>query len=153
MGFLDNIFRKKKVTEEHSNKVEEKTFSKPAVTAIKPDLVCELTIDGNKYILAKLEADFDRSRQEKYIPIHMTFTEMLAPELESWITRSSMRKDGYVKFYLNSDKMREGAVFSMAFHNASCIGYSKNIEGDITKTTLEITAKGIELLREEYEME
>lgn len=154
MGLWDNIFKRKKTDgqvvgfPQEGGIIPERPVEKKNIAA---GLVCELTMDGDKYMLKKLDVDFDRSERKKYVPVYMEFIDRPSPGMESWITRSSIRKDGCVRFFQNSEKMNEGAVFTMAFYNASCVGWSKVIKDGVPSAVLKLAVKRLELAREEYD--
>lgn len=115
-----------------------------------PNLACELEIGGKKYMLEEFDINFDSSSGDRYIPLYAVFGGDISPELESWITRSSKRMDGRVRFYLNNDKLDQGAIFSAAFYDAVCVKMRKSSLGETPLTTLVLSAKGIKLGNEEY---
>jgi hypothetical protein len=134
MGFFDNIFRRGR-----------------AYTGSKsPVLACEMTIEGHKYLLEEFDLDLDTSGGKRYVPMYATFAERLSPELEAWITMSGRRKDGVVKFYRNIDRLEEGAVFTLSFHDAACVRYNKTTRGDTPLATLVLTAQKIRVMDEAY---
>lgn len=114
-----------------------------------PLLACEMEIDGDKYLLEEFDLDYDGDNGKRYVPLCAVFPDKLPPELESWITNSTKRKDGVVKFYENEDSLEKGAVFSITFYGASCIRYQKTINGDKLLTTLFMAARGIKMLDQE----
>ncbi|GEM_PF-590471 len=134
MGFFDNIFKRGKAYSGKRN----------------PILACELSIEGQRYLLEEFDMDFERSGSKRYVPFYAVFREKLSPELESWITRSSLRKDVTVKFYRNIDEMQEGALFTAVLYEAACIRYRKTTKGDDPLTTLVLAARGIRIGDEEY---
>lgn len=134
MGFFDNIFKRGKA---YSNKQN-------------PKFACELTVEGQKYMLDEFDMDFDSDSRKRYIPMYAVFTEKLSPELEAWIMKSSERKDGTVKFYRNIDKLEQGAVFTLVFYGAACMRYQKSTRADAPATTLVLAAKGVKLQEQEY---
>jgi hypothetical protein len=135
MGFWDNMF---KLGKAYSGRREAR-------------LACELTVDGQKYMLEEFDMDFDRQSGRRYVSMYAVFGEKLSPELEAWITRN-IRKDGRVRFYRNSEQMEEGAVFDLLFHDAACVRYGKSAnDGGHPQTTLVLAARRIKLMNEEYE--
>ena len=134
MGFLDKIFN----------------IGKAYAGNRSPKLACELTMEGQKYLLEAFDLDFDAKSERRYVPMYITFLDRLAPELESWITRSDKRRDGRVKFYRNVESPEEGAVFTLTFHDAVCVRYRKTAQGDEPATTLVLAAKGIKLMEQEF---
>lgn len=134
MGFFDNIFKRGKAYSDKRN----------------PKFACELTVEGQKYMLDEFDVDFDSDSGKRYIPMYAVFSEKLTPGLEAWIMQSSKRKDGTVKFYRNIDKFEEGAVFTLEFYNAACVRYQKAARADTPITTLVLAAKGIKILEQEY---
>ncbi|MDR2978854.1 MAG: hypothetical protein LBV02_00180 [Bacteroidales bacterium] len=136
MGFWDNIL---KLGKAYSGKREAR-------------LACELTVDGQQYMLEEFDMNFDHQSVQRYISMYAVFGEKLSPELEAWISRSSQRKDGRVRFYRNSEQLEEGAVFDLMFHDTVCIRYSKSAyDNGHPQTTLVLAAKRIKLMNEEYE--
>lgn len=137
MGFWDNIFKRGKAYEGKS---------------AEPKLACELFIEGERYLLDEFDMDFSTQGNDRYIPMYAVFGERLSPELEAWITRSSQRRDGVVKFFHNNDRMDEGAAFVLTFYGASCLRYRKSTRGNRPQTTLVLAAKGVKLDEQEFEM-
>lgn len=134
MGFFDNIFKRGKA---YSDKRE-------------PRYACELMVEGGRYLLDEFDMDFDCENSKRYIPMYAVFAEKLSPELETWIVKAGMRKNGTVKFYKNADEPDEGAVFTLEFYKAACIRYRKDTRGDNPATTLVLAAKGIKITDMEY---
>lgn len=134
MGFFDSIFGRGKAYSDNRN----------------PQLACELVIDGQKYLLEEFDLDFDESSGKRYVPMYAVFPGRPAPELERWINRSDIRKEGTVKFYRNSDKIDEGAEFTLSFYRAVCVRYHKEARGDVPVTTLVLAAQSIKLSDQEY---
>ncbi len=134
MGFFDNIFRRGKAYTGKRN----------------PMLACELSIEGERYLLEEFDMDFERGGSKRYVPFYAVFREKLSPELEAWITRSSQRKEVTVKFYRNIDEMQEGALFTVVLCEAACMRYRKTTRGDDPVTTLVLTARGIRIGDEAY---
>ncbi len=114
-------------------------------------LACELSIDADRYLLEEFDMDFDKGGNKRYVPFYAVFSEKLPPDLDSWITRSTRRKDLTVKFYRNIDEMQEGALFTLVFYDAACVRYRKAMRGDEPLTTLVMTARSVRMLEEEYE--
>ncbi len=137
MGFFDRIFNLGK------------PFSSGAST---PRLACEMTIEGQKYLLEEFDMDFDTEESRRYIPMYVVFNGRIAPELEAWITQSTKRRDGIVKFFVNNEKMEQGAVFQFSFYDAVCLRYRKQSRGNVPLVTLTLAAQRIKLQEEEFEM-
>ncbi|NDV64650.1 type VI secretion system tube protein TssD [Bacteroides sp. 224] len=137
MGFFSNIFNRGKAYTDKS---------------IAPAHACEMEIDGKKHLLLEFDMDFSTATANRYIPMYAVFADKISPELESWITRSSKRKDGIIKFFRNSDNLSEGAVFTLSFSDAVCKSYKKSTRGDNPVTTLVLAAKHIKLQDEEFLM-
>jgi len=136
MGFFDNIFKRGKA---YSDKRT-------------PKYACELNIEGEKYLLEEFDIDFSYDNSRRYVPVYAVFADKLSAGLDAWVTQSSRRKDGTVKFFENNEELDAGALFSMAFYDANCTGYRKNAEGEKVKTTLFLSAKRIKMLEEEVEL-
>jgi hypothetical protein len=135
MGFLDKIFG---VGKAYSN-------------GRNPRLACELTMDGEKFMLEEFDINFEMYHSEKqYVPLYATFLDKLSPELESWITRGYKRMDGYVRFFNNTENPDEGAVFSLSFYEAVCVRCHKFTRGEEPATTLVMAAKKIKLMEQEH---
>jgi hypothetical protein len=117
-----------------------------------PNLACEMTIEGKKYLLEEFDVDFSTEDNRRYIPMYAVFSERIAPELESWIMRDSKRCDGVVKFFRNTDKAEDGAVFHLSFYGAVCRRYRKHTRGGVPLTTLVLAARRIRLQEQEFEM-
>lgn len=134
MGFFNKIFNRGKVYSAKQN----------------PKLACELSIDGGKYLLEEFDLDYDGDSEKRYVPLYVVFSDKLKPELETWITNSSKRKAGTVKFFRNTDALAESAVFTLAFYDAVCVRYQKSTRGDVPMTTLVLAARGIKILNQEF---
>lgn len=117
-----------------------------------PRLACEMTIEGGKYLLEEFDVDFDTESSRRYIPMYAVFSGRIAPELEAWITLGTKRRDGVVKFFVNNEKLEQGAVFQVSFHEAVCLRYRKQAKGNVPLTTLTLAAKRIQLQDSEFEM-
>lgn len=152
MGFFNKIFNRKQQANTGQKDTSDKTAEEKPLPGLRPGTVCELTVDGQKYMLDGFDLDFDRDGKGRYVPIYAVFADRLSPALESWVMRGDIRKDGQLRFYENTEKITGGAVFSMAFYNASCTGYRKTVKGEKSLTTLTLMTKRIKLLNEEYEM-
>lgn len=133
MGFFDNLFGRGKAYSANR----------------RPRLACELTMDGNKYLLEEFDLDFEGSGEKRYIPLYAIFSDKLTPELESWINRSDIRKDGTVKFYRNNENIDEGARFTLTFYDAVCVRYQKETRGDCPVTMLVLAVQKIKLSDQE----
>jgi len=116
-----------------------------------PDLACEMTIEGKKYLLEEFDVDFSTEGSRRYIPMYAVFGERIAPELESWIMREGKRRDGVVKFFRNTDKAEEGAVFHLSFHDAVCLRCRKHTRGGVPLTTLVLAARRLRLQEQEFD--
>lgn len=136
MGFFDKIFN----------------LGKAYSGTTAPKLACEMTIEGKKYMLEEFNLDFNTEESRRHIPMYAVFSGRIAPELDAWITRDTKRRDGVVKFFLNNDKLEQGAVFQVSFYNAVCLRYRKEAKGNVTLTTLVLSARRIKLQEEEIEM-
>jgi len=136
MGFFANIFKKGKV---YTDK-------------IAPAYACEMEIDGQKHLLLEFDMDFSTATSDRYIPMYAVFADKIPSGLESWITRSSKKKDGVVKFFRNNDSLSEGAIFTLSFSGAVCKSYKKSTCSDNPVTTLVLTTKHIKLQDEEFLM-
>lgn len=135
MGFFSNIFKRGRAYSDRN-----------------PKLACELIIEGQHYLLEEFDVDFSNDDGQRYVPMYAVFADKLSPELEAWITRSSHRRDGVVKFHKNNDIMEEGAVFTLVFYDAACVRYRKTTRGEKPLTTLVLTTKHIKLQEDEFEM-
>ena len=136
MGFFNHLFSRGKAYE-HST----------------PKWACELFIEGRRYMLDEFDVDFHSGGNRRYIPLYAVFSERLSPELESWISRSSQRKDGVVKFFRHTDRLEEGAVFVLSFYSAACLRYRKSTRDNRPQTTLVLAARRIKLDEQEFDMQ
>ena len=134
MGFFSNIFKRGKA---YSGKNQ-------------PAYACEISIDAQKYLLQEFDVDLNKVNGDQCIPMYAVFTEKLSPELESWISYGSKRKNGTVKFFRNNDSLSEGALFTLSFSDAVCKRYRKTTRGEIPVTTLTLIAKNIKLQDEDF---
>jgi hypothetical protein len=165
MGFLGIIFKQGKYTDKY------KTITKPDRTTktagffdttygrIKAyagwrtaKYVCELNIDGEKYMLEKFDMDFSDQQNRHHIPIFLVFADTLPLSLEAWITQSTQRKNGIFKFFAKKVLIDESALFSIEFYDAVCTGYHKKINENRVETTLTLLVKRLKLQDEEIEM-
>jgi hypothetical protein len=133
MGFFDNIFRR----------------GRAYGGSRTPALACELTMEGEKYLLDAFDLDLNTT-DRRYVSLYATFVDRLSPALESWITNAGKRKDGVVKFYRNVDTLSEGALFSLSFHDAVCVRYNKTAHGDESLATLVMAAQKIRVMDEAF---
>ena len=125
---------------------------KSVKVALDPKYACEMEVEGQKYMLLEFDIDFSTATNNRYIPLYAMFAEKISPELESWITRSSKRKSGIVKFFKNNKKMDEGAVFFLSFSDALCKQYKKTTQNGNPVTILTMITKHIKLHDEEFFM-
>lgn len=135
MGFFDRLFKGKGVFEGNRN----------------PNMVCEMTLCGEKYILNEFDINYTvGDRDKEYFEAYIAFSDPINAQTESWITRDSRKESGIVKFYRNDDSIAEGALFEIQFKDASCVNYRNSIDGNhpikmITITTTHLYMGGEEL--------
>jgi len=103
-----------------------------------------------KYLLQEFDVDVNMENGNQCFPMYAVFTEKLSPELESWITYGTKRKDGTVKFFKNDTSLSEGALFTMSFFGAVCKRYRKITHGETPVTTLTLVASNIRLQDEDF---
>lgn len=135
MGFFDRLFSSKGIFDGNRN----------------PILVCELTLCGQKYILSEFDLNYDVADKE-YFEAYVAFSDPINAETESWITRSSRKETGVIKFYRNDDSMAEGALFELKFEDASCIHYRNSTDGDQPVKMITITIPHIYMAGEEFDI-
>lgn len=148
MGFLNRIF---KLGKPYTSGAGSASSSGSGSGVSVPDLACEMTIEGKKYLLEEFDVDFNTEESRRYIPMYAVFSERIAPELESWIMRDAKRRDGVVKFFANNDKFDGGAVFHLSFHDAVCLRCRKHTRGGVPFTTLVLAARRIKLQDQEFD--
>jgi len=137
MGFFSNIFN---IGKAH------------IANNINPNYVCEIIIDGQKHTLLEFDINFSTLGDQRHISMYAVFDEKISPELESWITRSSERKNGTVKFFLNKRELNRDALFTLSFSNAVCTRYKKITKGKLPVTILVMATKHVRLQDEEFMM-
>lgn len=116
-----------------------------------PTMVCTMQLCGAEYILSEFDMNFDREDSSaEYIAAYAVFEEPINSSVESWITNSSRKESGNVRFYRNSDAMNEGALLEILFKDAACTRFRcRLIDGkELTTVTMaipRITIAGEEL--------
>lgn len=137
MGFFDRLFKGKGVFDGNRN----------------PNMVCEMTLCGQKYILSEFDINYAVGDSDKEcFEAYFVFSDPINAETESWITRSSRKETGVVKFYRNDDSIAEGALFELKFKDASCVHYRNSINGNQVVKMITITIPHIYMGGEEFEI-
>lgn len=138
MGFFDRLFKNKEVFNSSSNS----------------DIVCEMSLCGQKYILSKFDIKYElRDRNKKYFQAHVAFSDPINEKTESWITMGGRKESGEISFYHNNKKTIDGALFKIIFMSASCINYQNSIDSDNVIKMITIAIPHIYMDGEEFEVE
>ncbi|MGL5228872.1 MAG: type VI secretion system tube protein TssD [Bacteroidales bacterium] len=137
MGFWSKLFGGGKIFDDKRN----------------PNMACELTLCGEKYLLSEFDMQYDREAAGKeYIEMYAVIEEYLHSSIESWITAPSRKENGRIRFYSNTGALEEGAFFDIRFKGASCVRFRKCIQGAHPATTIVLTIPSIMMAGEEFEI-
>lgn len=118
-------------------------------------IIAELTIERQKYLLEEMDLSFSQSLDHKMRPdspvqgslVSLTLSDIPDQEIIRWLSNSHVRKNGHVRFYLNSKLLEEGTQMTLIFNNATCVKYRKEIiqGGGRILTTLIIAPTSIQI--------
>lgn len=136
MGFFDRLFKGKNVFEDKRN----------------PGMVCELSLCGEQYILSEFDITYEAGDGENgYFVAYAVFSDPVNAATEKWIAQGSRKESGTVKFYRNSDELKEGAVFHISFREASCIRYRSISHGTLPVKTIVMAIPSLKMAGEEFD--
>ncbi len=113
-----------------------------------PNMVCELTLCGEQYILNEFDIKLERGNE--YFSAYAVFSEDISSRVEIWITNSTRKESGVVKFYKNIDSMTEGSLFEILFYDASCISFKSHTSSREPIKTVVMTLPRLKIAGEEF---
>lgn len=108
-------------------------FGKKPATESNVRIMGEMIIGDQSYLLSELQIDFCRDLDNKNHPDGnlrvdtMTVTIKAKPDklLTRWAISPSIVENGEVHFYSYEDSISLGALFSIRFKDAKCLGISR----------------------------
>lgn len=137
MGFFDRLFKGKEVFADRRN----------------PDMVCEMTLCGQAHILSEFDIAYESGNNAKeYMEAYAVFSEPVNAEVENWIMQANRKENGVVRFYRNSDAMKEGALFEIKFSDASCVHYRNVSQENVSVKTIVMTLPSVRMGGDEFEL-
>lgn len=126
----------------------------------EPAMIVRLGFRGKEYILEEFDLEFRQDLDDRNKPagdtygglITLTISEEPGEWLTAWMMNTFEKQDGQITFYLNGDKITEGAAFQLEFREAYCISYQQtmNPQGAGLLTTIIISPHIIRAGSEEY---
>jgi len=126
-----------------------------------PTFVVRFLFRGKTYILEEFDLDFKQDINDKNRPdgevygglITLTISEPPGEWLTAWMMNSFEKHDGEFHFFINSEKIMEGAAMQLSFKDAYCISYQQtmNPKGAGLLTTLIISPRTVKIMNEEFE--
>ena len=126
-----------------------------------PDLVAKFTFMEETYILENFEIGFSQEVNEKGKPgglphggiMTLTLSETPDANINAWITREDLLRDGEIRFFPNKEKIKKSSILDITFKDAYCIRYKKQIDalGWGLRTTLVVSPRYIKIGIEEFE--
>lgn len=126
-----------------------------------PDLVAKFTFMNKTYILEDFEIGFTQEVNDKGRPgglphggfISLTFSESPEADVNEWMMREKLLRDGEIRFFKNKSKVRDSSVLNITFKDAYCVKYKKQIDalGAGLRTTIVISPRFVKIGEEEFE--
>ena len=148
MGFWDRLFGKDKQSDNQHN--PDRTYDDKC----NPDMACELTLCGEKYLLSEFDLQYDRQDSDKgCFEMCARIEERVHHAIENWIASSARKESGCIRFYRNTEMAAEGALFEIRFKEAGCIRFRKHLQDSHPATTLVLTIPSLCMAEEEFEMQ
>ena len=129
--------------------------------SLVPDLVAKFTFMEETYILENFDIGFTQEVNEKGKPgglpyggiMTLTLSETPDANINEWMMRERMMRDGEIRVFSNKSKIDESSVLDITFKDAYCIKYKKqmNALGGGLRTTLIISPRYVKIGVEEFE--
>lgn len=126
----------------------------------EPAMVVRFTFRGKEYILEEFDLEFRQDIDDRNKPdgdiygglITLTISEKPGEWLTAWMMNSFEKHDGEIRFFVNGDKITEGAALQLVFREAYCISYQQemNPQGAGLLTTVIISPHSIKVGNEEH---
>ena len=126
-----------------------------------PDFVAKFTFMEDTYILEDFDISFTQEVNEKGRPgglpyggmMTLTLSETPNANINEWIMREKMLRDGEIRMFPNKNKVDESSVLNITFKDAYCIRYKKQMDalGGGLRTTLVISPRYVKIGGEEFE--
>lgn len=126
-----------------------------------PDVIMKFIFMGHVYILEEFDLSFTQEVNEKGQPggfpkggiMSLTISETPEYSLNEWILRDDLLRNGEIRILSNKNPIDEGALLTIFFVDAYCIGYQKKIqtqEGGLF-TTFTVSPRYVKIGNEEFE--
>ena len=126
-----------------------------------PDIIVKFFFKDQIYILENFEINFRQELNEKGKPgglptggiMSLTMAETPDYSLNEWILKDNLLYSGEIRILSNSGNINAGALLTIKFVDAHCVGYSKKIrsqEGGLF-TTFTISPRYVKFGNEEFE--
>ena len=161
MRFLDILFGRYRKNGEKDEPIFVPEDGQVAIEGKSPDIVGELSVDGNFYLIRDFEMDFmqdtDKDNHPYGIPyggfIKLVFIDKPALFMKEWIISPQKRYNGEIRFYKNTSQNVENALITILFNKACCVNYEEiyNAPQKMTLVKLCICPRQIKIGNEEFE--
>lgn len=112
----------------------------------KEDIIIELIIRDEKYILKQIDIEFKRDKNQHGKPECETYGGFITcilrggigKHLLAWAVYSDRREEGCIRFYNRKHKLEQGAAFTLQFMDANCISFLREVNNQKKERTTQL---------------
>lgn len=123
-----------------------KFFEKKDTFLKKEDIIAELIIRDEKYVLEQVDIEFKRDKNQHGMPeseayggfITCIVSGFIGKKLLAWAIYNDQREDGNIRFYNRKHNLQQGATFTLMFMDANCISFFREINNQKNKRTTKL---------------
>ena len=124
-----------------------KTFFEKKDTFLKKeDIIAELIIRDEKYVLEQIDIEFKRDKNLHGMPesevyggfITCILSGFIGKQLLAWVVYNDRKEEGNIRFYNRTHNLQQGATFTLKFMDANCISFSREVNNQKKKRTTKL---------------